>query len=309
MTASDTMSLAIALEGPDNRALLEAAFATGRFGTGLPDRLRVEGKKLSRIPKDWLAQYGGGSMTAVWGDADFTVSNSFGELPKVQAKVFPRSAEVVADLLSTLPFTIASFQSIHLDWYDGRYNATGFGGLHFPHGVMCAFRAEGHRRLVSRRWLDHGPWRTVRAAGDTTLVQFHDLAADSPEALAQARPGHDRMGFSDEGGFIPPQHEYEAGLEGRYYPAERRQRIMAAMRQVSPREMLDACAARLEQKWGADRPSEHVGFLFLEEGLARRHMHELWLRELECWTIVGGKETRIDEGYVPPPHEPPAWAR
>lgn len=307
MSATDTMPLAIALEGPDPRALLEAGFATGHFGSGVPDTLQVGGKKIARVPKDWLAKYGGSDMSAIWGSFDAMVSMSFGEMPKLHAKAFPRGAAAVAELLSALPFTLASFKSIHKDWYSA-YNATGFGGLHFPHGVMCAFRGDGHRRLVSRRWLDHGPWRTVRAAGDTTVVQFHDLAADSAEALGQARPGHDRMGFSDDGGYIPPKHEYEATLEGRYYPADRRQLILAALRQVSPREMLDACAARLEQKWGADRPSERVGFLFLEEGLARRHLDELWLRELECWTIVRGKETRIDEDHAPPAHEPPAWA-
>ncbi len=308
---SATMSLGIALVGPDHAALLQALHETGAFGTGTPDRVRVNGKKLARIPKDWLRKHAADDMTAVWGQEEFMISNSFGEIPKVQAARFPRSAGALVELLSGLPFTVASFASIHEDWYaaGASYEAPSFGGLHFPHGLACAFKGEGHRHLVSRRWLDFGPWRQLRGPDDTTLILFHDLAADSATALAQARPGHQRMGVTDEGGFIADDHRYEAELSGRYYPAERRQKIMAGLRQVPQREMLDACAARLQQKWGADRPSTHVGFLFLEEQLARRHLHELWLRELECWAIIDGKpEVRIDADYQATP-APPAWVQ
>jgi hypothetical protein len=294
---NNTMSIGIALDGPDHPAILRAIHQTGLFGTGLPDSLEVKGKELARVPKDWLDKYAGSDMVAVWGNFDFMLSNSLGEMPKVHARSFPRSTAPLLELLSGLPFTVASFNSIHPDWLDGSYNAPGFGGLHFPHGVACGFKGAGHRQLVSRRWLDFGPWRKLRGADDTTLVQFHDLFADSATALAQARPGHVRMGVTDEGGFIAHDHEYQSELSGYYYPDQRRQRIMAALREVPQLEMLDACAARLYQKWGADRPTEHVGFLFLEEQLARRHLHELWLRELECWTIIGGKEVRIDEDY------------
>jgi hypothetical protein len=305
---NNTMSIGIALVGPDHPAILRAINDTGLFGVGDPDSLEVNGKELARIPKNWLERYATADMVAVWGNFDFMLSNSFGEIPKVHSRSFPRSAERLLELLSGLPFTVASFLSIHPDWLDGSYNAPGFGGLHFPHGVACAFKGEGHRQLVSRRWLDFGPWRQLRGANDTTLIQFHDLTVDSATALAQARPGHERMGVTDEGGFIADDYQYQSELSGYFYPDQRRQKIMAALREVSQREMLDACAARLYQKWGPDRPTEHAGFLFLEEQLARRHLHELWLRELECWTIIGGKEVRIDQDYHAQP-DPPSWVR
>ena len=304
----EVMTLRIALVGRDDMEILRAVVDSGLFGQGQPDELRVGGKRIARIPKNWLQKHGGDNFRVTWGDApEFMVSNSFGEIVKIHSKSFPRDASPLVDFLADLPFSVASFSSIHEEWW-GHYDATGFGGLHYPHGVACAFKGEGHDQLVSRRWLEFGPWRTLTGPNDTTLVQFHDLDADSATARAQAEPGHNRMGVSDEGGFIAADHECIAGLGGRYYPADHRQKIMAGLREVSEREMLDACAARRDQHWGADRPSEHVGFIFMEEKLARRHLHELWLRELECWGVVNGQDQRLDTEYHATP-DPPAWVR
>jgi hypothetical protein len=38
-------------------------------------------------------------------------------------------------------------------------------------------------------------------------------------------------------------------------------------------------------------------------------MQELWLRELECWAIIGGQEVLLNTGYDPPPTEKPLWVR
>jgi hypothetical protein len=35
--------------------------------------------------------------------------------------------------------------------------------------------------------------------------------------------------------------------------------------------------------------------VFIEEEVARRHLHELWLRELEGWTCIDGNEGRLDD--------------
>jgi hypothetical protein len=48
--------------------------------------------------------------------------------------------------------------------------------------------------------------------------------------------------------------------------------------------------------------------VFLEEQNAERHLHELWLRELECRAVVGGREVRLDTDYHPAPDKP-EWVR
>src|SRR6185436_9555656 len=121
--------------------------------------------------------------------------------------------------------TICSTASLYPEWADGSpgdpYRAPNFAELHFGHGWACAFRGEGHDRLVSRRWLDFGPWKLRRGANDTSLVQFHALGVDAATALEQARIGHERMGISDSGGFIQARYVYAFELRGIYDKARR----------------------------------------------------------------------------------------
>ena len=49
-------------------------------------------------------------------------------------------------------------------------------------------------------------------------------------------------------------------------------------------------------------------FVFVHEGQARAHLHELWLRELECWVHDARGLRRLDADYHPTP-TPPDWAR
>lgn len=74
---------------------------------------------------------------------------------------------------------------------------------------------------------------------------------------------------------------------------------VVAKREVTPREMLEAAALRGSDAAGPGSPIETVAFVYLDEAQARRDLHELWLRELECWTYLAGRETRIDQDYVP----------
>lgn len=223
---------------------------------------------------------------------------------------FPRSISAVLDLLESLPWTIAGFDGIYLDWLDRskRYYPPGFADMHFSHGFACAFKGFGHNRLVSRRWLEYGPWRVLKGANDTTLIQFHDLEADWATALEQAKVGHKRMGISDIGGFLQAKYVYSHDVKGFYEPEDRRLRIVVIDRVISQREMLDYCAARHYQVLGKDKPLDKVAFVFMREEEARAHLHELWLRELECWTFIDGVETRIDTDYHPTP-EKPDWVR
>jgi hypothetical protein len=221
----------------------------------------------------------------------------------------PRDASAVAGWLGKLPFTLASFATIHPSWLEPplRYLAPGFGDGHASLGWACAFRGAGHERLVSPRWLPFaGPW-LLHTVGDTSLVQFHDLDADAATALVQARPGHRRMGISDEGGFLQQPYLFAYEIRGRWNPADHMLTVIVHGRDVPPREMLDYGAARKTQALGPEQPLDRIRFLFMEETRALAHLHELWLHGLECWTIAKGLEKRLDDGYQPPSPRP-AWA-
>jgi hypothetical protein len=218
---------------------------------------------------------------------------------------FTQMEEILA-LLVELPFELASFRSVwEKAWEKLGAKELGFAQGHASHGWACAFRGAGHDRLVSRRWLDYGPWRVVRAAGDLTLVQFHDLDASPEEALAQAAPGHARMGIDDRGGFIqaiPSGYK----LEGLYDPETRTFEVVVAGRPVTEGELLEACAIRWSRRAG-DQPIQRVAYVFTHDQAAKAHLHELWLRELECWSVEGGDKRRLDLDYKPPAPQPPAW--
>lgn len=230
----------------------------------------------------------------------WTAKDSLG-LVDVTAPLVPSLAAAL-EILGDMPFLVASFEKIH-PWKG--YDAPTFADGHYRHGWACAFRGEGHRRLASRRMLEHGPWR-LETSGDLSIVLFHDPAADEATALAQAQPGHRAMGITDEGAYIQTDYVYEYTLNGHYLPESRDMRIVAARRDVSLTEMLDACAARLERRW--PYPVDTVSYAFLEEDRARRHLHDLWLRELRCFAMIEGKEHRLDADYAPRP-SPPGWTR
>jgi hypothetical protein len=152
--------------------------------------------------------------------------------------------------------------------------------------------------------LEYGPWRVIRIPDDITFIQFHDLTADAETALEQAKPGHERMGISDFGGFLQTDYVYEYKPIGPYVPEERKLKIIVHGRDVTQTEMLDACAARHYQALGSERPLDNIAYIFMEEEPARAHLHELWLRELECWAIIEGREVRLDTDYHPTPVKP-----
>jgi hypothetical protein len=208
--------------------------------------------------------------------------------------------------LDGLDFELASFQTLHPDWraIDPAYIPPSFGNRHRNHGPFAAIKGAGHRRLVSDRWLDYCPVKLFRR-GELSFVQFHDLAADAAASLAQARPGHIALSSEAEGGFITDgyllRHDFNGFLDERGVL-----KIGVMGRTVSPREMLDACVLRGEVK---GQTVNNVAFTFLDENDVGDHLHQLWLRGLECWTIRDGREVRLDDTYSPPPPSPPRWAQ
>jgi hypothetical protein len=184
----------------------------------------------------------------------------------------------------------------------------GFADTYGSHGWGVFFKGEGHRRLVSRRWLEHGPWLVHYGANDTTYVQFSDLEADLETQLAQRAIGHEQMGISNVGGFISRRHPIVLPPNSYYLPEQRRFEVTVYGRAVPEREMADAAAIRVLQALGPERPVDVVTYVFAVESEARAHLHRLWMREIEVVTFIDGHKTLLSDGYAPP-RDPPDWVK
>ena len=217
-------------------------------------------------------------------------------------------------ILEPLPFEICALGATFFDeWIAADYYRWGFGRSMISHGWGCMFRGAGHDRLASRRWLDFGPWRVLRRPDDTTFIQFHDLAITDPaEAYEQAKAGHERMGISPTGGYIAwrLQGLLKGAGEGIYTASERLLEVVVGPgNTVTQAEMLCNAALRLHHRSApTSTPVERVAYVFVNEPDARAHLHELWLRELECWVVDDKGKRRLDLDYHPVP-EPPAWVK
>jgi hypothetical protein len=303
------VTLELALAGPDLVAIFRRLREVLMPDSGLPTSLYVAGNK--RVTPDWLEKWSAQSkdfLRAKWEGRGW-IRLDPGTIVKISLDDYELDSRRILDSLSEVPFSVCSAATIHPEWMSGalgeEYLAPSFGDMHWRHGWGCLFHGEGHERLVSRRWLDFGPWRLLRGANDTSLVQFHDLGADPATALEQARPGHERMGISPVGGYIQTNFHYSQDLKGLYYAGERKLHIVVPSGgEVTQREMLDACAARLYQALGPDQPIDNVVYVFVEEGPARAHLHELWLRGLECRAFIDGIEVNLSDDYHPSPVKP-----
>ncbi|HRC57550.1 MAG TPA: hypothetical protein PKU97_16565, partial [Kofleriaceae bacterium] len=217
-------------------------------------------------------------------------------------------------ILEPLPFEICALGATFFEeWIAADYPRTGFGRSTITHGWGCMFRGAGHDRLASRRWLDFGPWRVLRRPDDTTFIQFHDLAITDPaEAYEQAKAGHARMGISPTGGYIAwhMQGLLKGAGQGLYTASERLLEVVVGPgNTVTQAEMLCNAALRLHHRSApTSTPVERVAYVFVNEPDARAHLHELWLRELECWVVDDKGKRRLDLDYHPVP-DPPAWVK
>lgn len=302
--------LNVSLEGPDPGALLRAVAAWPLF-LASPARVEVDG---GEVPggAGWID----GALTSVhdeifarwdeWGEHSMTYSQRY-RIVLAMTPEWTKDPLAESRRLGAVPFQLAAFGTLFRDaWQETGWYGLSFGFLHRDFGWGCAFAGTGHRRVVSRRWLENGPWRLHRWPGDISLIQFHDLGADPATALRQATPGHRMLGITPESGYIYPEHEFRHEISGLYEAAERRLKIVVVDREVPVDEMLDACVLRAMPPKNPTKPIERIAYVFMEEAAARRHLHDLWLRELECWFVGPAGETRLDEDYHPPP-EPPAW--
>jgi len=219
-------------------------------------------------------------------------------------------AESVMKMLAPLPWSVAAFCEIHRTDGWEEYCGPGFADFHFQHGWACAFKGLGHAHLVSHRWLDFGPWRLIRdEANDISFVQFHDLNVDPATALEQAKPGHRAMSIYGVGGYIGKTHPFSNDLRGIYVPETQNLRVVIpAGKEITYSEMADYCAARHFQAFEG-KPFDTLSFVFIDGAEALPYLHDLWLRDIECFGITPkGVEIRFDENYNPTPDKP-EWVR
>ena len=291
------LPLAVFLTGPDTDAIVRALAPV--LPDRSPDSVRADYAEAARGP--WLDAVAGARelASAEWENASLGVIGGRG----VSLEVRRASSRAAAlELLAGVPWQVASLPSYAETWMaEHAYRPPGFDGGHGPHGWACAFRDAGHERLVSRRWLPVGPWALTRVEDeDISFVQFHDPRAMPDAALAEARPGHRRMGVTDEGGFLQEAPVLADGLPGLYERDTKTHKVVVHGRDVRQREMLGACQIRWQRRDDPEAPIARVAYVFMEPARAEAHLRDLWLRELECWTIVDGAERRLD-GDAPPP--------
>lgn len=226
--------------------------------SGAPTSLEIDESQGIAVEADWPVQALACREDSVarWGYHDAVLlcrSHQNVVLVKVETSDFdiPRTFA----LLKELDFRLAA-ASAKVDWFtidEVSYRGPGFGDGHYSLGWCCAFKGAGHDRLVSRRWLEHGPWRLLRdEATDLSLVQFCDLEADPDVMRAQAIPGHERMGIRDTGGFIQTDFCWCYDWEGTYVPEERTLQVVVVGRDLAPFEMLEARALVQYQRLGPD---------------------------------------------------------
>jgi hypothetical protein len=305
--------LGLSLHSPKPDGLWLDACQASFIPSGAPASLQIDDARGIAPEADWRAQVLACSEhgAARWGDYDAVLlTRSYENVVLVKVETSDFDIPRTFALLKQLDFELAA-ASANSDWYtidEVSYRGPGFGDGHYALGWCCAFKGAGHDRLVSRRWLEHGPWRLLRdEATDLSLVQFCDLEADLAVMRAQGTSAHRRMGISADGGFIQTDFCWCYDWEGTYVPEERTLQVVVVGRDLAPFEMLEARALVQYQHLGPDQPLDHVAFVFPEEERARQHLHELWLRGLQCWAIIRGDLLRLDHDYQPAPTPKPPW--
>jgi hypothetical protein len=309
---SSLQNLAFNITGIDIRNSIILLLESGLFANVLPSSLKIDSEE-QPAKQDWLSSQLPGAEQGVIIRWDEKYKQEMRFYPGEPQRIWVSLEKEVpfSLLLSTLentPFALASFDTLYPEWedLDPDYIAPSFGNGHYPHGWACAIKGqEGHDQLVSRRWLTDGLWEIRNEKNDLSFILFHSLQADAATALQQARPGHEHMGISDEGGFIQDNYIFDHSIKGRYNPDTRLLKVIVHGTELSPRLLLDYSAARRWQTLGKESPLERIAFIFMESEQAEQYLETLWLRGLESYVIEEGAEVRLDENFTPPPKKKP----
>lgn len=293
------------LEGVDPVGCIEGALATGLFGDASGCEIRLDRKPAQATGAIASLACGARDLELSWpGRAAIFWSRRSDHLTLLVSKL-TFDADLAFEIVRSWPwqrcFTRTAFPAWWPDYHP--LSAWGFG-----------FKAAGHELLTSRRILKYGPWRLLRDdVGDVSFVQLHDLDASEATALAQATPGHRAFGPVWEGGhYIGTAGMFGPAARGHYKPtfyerATRTSVVLVQDREVSPVEMAVAAGTRIHQVF--PEPVEHVAFVFMEEAVAERQLHALWLHGLEVRAMTARGERRIDLDYEPPWPVAPDWVK
>ena len=297
----------VGISGPDNKLLYNEVFNKFFQQAGNPAESFADDKpfKFNRETLNAKLQSYKREVFLRWDNLGYltTINDSIVLFGLNEYEVNPVD---VLKILETFSFEIASFSSLHHQWLNPvePYAAPSFSNFHLPHGWACAFKGNGFKRLVSLQWLDYGPWKQHIGNSNTQLFQFHEMNVDARTALQQATTGHKLMGISDEGGFIQSDYVYKYNNPGLYESENELLKVIVHGLMITKRQMLDACALKLYQGLGKDKPLKNVRYIFMTEEEATHHLHDLWLRNLQCYAIIKGKEIRLDDQYHPETKKP-----
>ncbi|HTM22975.1 MAG TPA: hypothetical protein VL172_20775 [Kofleriaceae bacterium] len=314
--------LALSLRGGEPIAIARALLARDWHPEPPPPELSIDRHRVA-AGADWFERFAGRlteELTARWDASQYLEIHRHSGITRLERRDIEVNPLALVDRLASIPFedgvvgvpAFPTYPSILPQLVAGRPLAPG----HQLTGWGMAFRGDGHQRLVSRRWITHGgPWRVIRGPRDTTLLQFHDLGLTDPHvAWTQARPCLERLthaepGTSGSSGLVDTGGPPYRPLEGRYQPASRCLWVFAGAERITTTEMHWAAEERCRRRHAhGEPPLERIAFVFASPAAARAHLHDLWLRGLECWHEAGaGPLVRDDDGYEPTPPPAPAW--
>ncbi len=300
--------------GDDPQTALTALAAWPWFDGRLPDRVRTGSKRVT-VDRDWTERiFFDVSSAAYWGPGDERLI-LWGKqrclyVEKNQAQVTPT---IALELLRSVPFETAVGVSPYRHTWSRRLEDLGkplhildcgWGMGHADHGWACFLRGRGHEQVVSRRFLHHGPWRTVYLPDeDLTMVQFHDLDADVHAAVRQVRQGHPLMGYSMAGGIFfhrGDAHPFQE-FTGNYDRRTRTFIYQMLDRKLTWKLISDLGWLRLHNRDGLGplrgKPIHHIRLCYWDLDAAKEDLEFAWRSEFEVSCMIEGKEVRIDEGY------------
>ena len=307
------MTIRFSLAGPDLIKLTAQVQASAPFADTIPDRVEVDYEDQPPTLQwgDLLSQTAR-NLTVAWGDVD-NPDQSLNYYPGACIHVevdLPPEAQRVQGWLAALDFEVAVFATLHDNWRDIEpdYVPPVLPTRHYRFGWALAIKGAARKRIVSERWPAYSPAR-VEERDDLIFIQFHDPKADAATSLAQAKAAHRAFSSDAEGGFIKEGYLLRHDFKGVYDEKSGVLKVAVLGRSISPREMLDACALRLEGELPNGKSVKNVAYVFLDEREIGEHLHQLWLRGLECWTIREGREVRLDDTYDPPPPVVVDWAK
>ena len=309
------MNRTLGFRGEDEWALMHAIVDIGLVH-GHPSTISYDFEKRTLRP-DWLDYYPSqlgrrDDLSVHYSETVRLYTSTSGDTPGRAVRVRHYDLEVdvgeVLELLPHLPFRIGVGRSIHDPWSAPSLGLTGaphagFGEGNDPHGWAAFFKSDGHDQIAHRRVLEHGPWRTLRADNDVTLVQFHDLDADPETALIQAMPGHHLLGYAEDraGTFFHREtHPIAKAWSGLYDPDSKELIVTVPPGgPVTRKHMLDTAWKRFAMNQKGEKPVDRVAWVFIDEQDALEHAPQLWLRGFDVRAFApAGHEYAIDEEYA-----------